>query len=360
MEAGVKGVLSHLDNNVLVQRLINNEWTVDPAFTSYSTLNEQIGAAYVSTKWQAGSQWQINSGLRYEYTHTSIGTPTRKNLINRKYGYIFPSIFLSKALDKEKDVQFSYSRRITRPTYNDIAPYVFFWGPNTFSAGNTSLWPAVSDAVKAGYHVKQWTISLQLSHSKNEINSYQPERDSQSNSLIYRSQNLNYLNTIGLTNSYSFNIASWWEVQNNLTAQYQVAQTSHLPNNVKFGLYGLNMNLVSILKLPNDFAIEISGFYQSKLLAGIGQYLPQGSLNGGIQKKFGENGTLKLAMDDILYTNFWRIKTHLPQNNLDTYFNYDFHNQFVRMTYSWKLGNNKLGSVKSKSGSEEERERVTN
>jgi outer membrane receptor protein involved in Fe transport len=168
-EAGIKAVRSNLDNNVLVQRLKDDIWTTDTGFTSYSNLREEASAVYISTKWQAGKQWQINGGLRYEYTHTSIGTPTQKKLVDRKYGYLFPSVFLKKDIDMGKDFQFSYSRRITRPTYNDIAPFVFLWGPNTFSAGNTSLYPSISDAVKAGYHAKQWIVSLQFSHSKNEI-----------------------------------------------------------------------------------------------------------------------------------------------------------------------------------------------
>ena len=359
-EAGIKAVTSSLDNNVSVQRWANNAWAIDPVFTSYSSLSEQIEAAYISTKWKAGKNWQVNSGLRYEYTHTSISTPTQKDLINWKYSHFFPSFFLKKDLGMQKEIQFSYSRRITRPTYNDIAPYVFFWGPNTFSGGNTSLKPAISDAIQAGYHVKQWIISLQFSHSKDEINSYQPERDSQSNNFIYRSQNLKYLNTIGLTNSWSFNIATWWEVQTNLTAQYQIAQISHLQNNSKVNLYGLNFNLINSLKLPKDFSIEISGMYQSKLLSGISEYLPVGSLNAGVQKKFGEKGTLRLAMDDIFNTNYWKIKTYKPQDNLDSYFKYDFHNRFIRLTYTRNFGNNKLRSVKLKSGSEEERGRITN
>jgi hypothetical protein len=360
VEAGVKAVTSHLDNNVQVHRLINDVWTVDPFFTSYSTLREQTGAAYASTKWKAGPQWQVNSGLRYEYTHTTIGTPTMKNLVNRKYGYFFPAISIKKELASEKDFQFSYSRRITRPTYNDIAPYVFFWGPSTFSSGNTSLWPAISDALKIGYHVKQWIISLQYNHSRKEIIAYQPENDSQSQNLIYRSQNLRYANTIGLTNSYSFTVAAWWEVQSNLTATYQTARTSHLPENAGFHLYGLNVNVnvTNVFQLPKNFALEISGFYQSRLLAGIAEYLPQGSLNAGIQKKMGEKGTWQLAMDDILDTNYWRIKTNMPQNNLDTSFNYNFHNQFIRLSYSRTLGNNRLRTIKLKSGSEEERGRV--
>jgi hypothetical protein len=358
MEAGIKGVTSQLDNDVSVYRLINDVWTADPFFTSYSMLSEQTGAAYVSTKWKAGHRWQVNSGIRYEYTHTTIGTPERKNLVDRKYGYFFPAISLKKELDSEKDIQFSYSRRITRPTYNDMAPYVFFWGPSTFSSGNTSLWPAISDALKAGYHMKQWIISLQYSHSRKEIVGYQPENDSHSQNLIYRSQNLKYANTIGLTNSYSFTVAAWWEVQSNLTVHYQTAQTSHLSENTGFRLYGLNMNVTNVFQFPKNFALEISGSYQSRLLAGIAEYLPQGSLNAGIQKKMGEKGTWQLAMDDILDTNYWRIKTTMPQNNLDTFFNYNFHNQFIRLSYSRKLGNNRLRSVKLRSGSEEERGRV--
>jgi hypothetical protein len=149
-------------------------------------------------------------------------------------------------------------------------------------------------------------------------------------------------------------------VQSNLTAQYQVAKTSHLPNNTTLHLYGVNLNVVNLIKLPKDFSIEISGMYQSKSLAGISQFLPMGSLNAGIQKTFGEKGTLRLSMDDILYTSSWRIKTDAPEVNLNTYFYYDWHNQFIRLTYTRNLGNNKLRSVKVKSASEEERGRVGN
>ena len=358
IEAGIKGVTSSLTNNVLTQKLENDVWVTDPVFTSYSNLSEQVGAAYVSTKWNPGKDWQINTGLRYEYTHTSIGTPTQKDIVNRKYGNLFPSLALKKDLDAKKDLEFSYSRRISRPTYNDIAPFVFFWSPTSFSAGNTTLLPAISDAVKIGYHVKRWIISLQFSHSKNEIGFFQPETDSQSN-LIYRSQNLKYLNTLGLVNSLSFNIASWWEVQTNVTAQYLVARTIHLQNNTTIPNYGVNINVINSLKLPKDFAIEVSGMYQSKTLWGISEFLAVGSLNAGVQKKLGK-GILRLSIDDIFNTNNWKLKTNLPGNNLNSYFDYDFHTRYARLTYTRSFGNKKLQSVKLQSGAEEERARVAN
>ncbi|MEP7110155.1 MAG: TonB-dependent receptor [Ferruginibacter sp.] len=360
LDAGIKAVASHLDNNVLAQKWTNGVWTIDSNFTSYSTLREQTGAVYISTKWKIGSEWQINSGLRYEYTHTSISTPTQKDIINRKYGYLFPSLFLKKDFSKENDVQVSYSRRITRPTYNDIAPFVFFWGPNTFSAGNTSLYPAISDAFKIGYHTKETILSLQFSHSKNEISSWQPGVDSITNNLTYRALNLQYLNTTSLTYSRSFIITNWWKVQSNPNAQYQVAQTSGVQHNVKFHLYGFNVNLVNALTLPKEFSVEITGIYYSKSFSGISVYLPVTLLNVGIQKKFGDKGTLRFAIDDILHSGYWKIKTHSLQNNVESYFNYDFNTRYIRLTYTRKFGNNRMKSVKVKSGTDEERGRVNN
>jgi hypothetical protein len=100
--------------------------------------------------------------------------------------------------------------------------------------------------------------------------------------------------------------------------------------------------------------------YQSRSLKGISEYLPFGSVNAGIQKRFGEKGTLKIAMDDIFNTDFWKIRSYAPENNVNTSFVYKFHNQYIRLTYTKSFGNNKLRTVKLKSGSEEERERIRN
>ncbi|WP_276372252.1 TonB-dependent receptor [Chryseolinea sp. H1M3-3] len=359
LEAGVKAVVSTLSNDILVKRTANDTWAIDPAFTSNSNLREYINAAYVSSKWTPDDRWQISTGLRYEYTHTSIGTPTEKNLVDRKYGYFFPSISLKKDFDHERDLQFSFSRRITRPTYNDMAPFVFFWGPSTFSGGNTTLRPAVSNAFKIGYHVKNWLISLHFNHSLNEITVWQPEIDSETN-VIYRAQNLKYLKTFGITTLYNIGIASYWEVQSNVTAQYQIAQTSQHQHHTRLHQYGINFNLINIVKLPRDFTIEISGMYQSKTLSGIAWFMSAGSLNAGIQKQFGKKGTLRFSIDDILNTNNWRIKTDMPEENLYSYFHYNFNNRFVRVTFTRTLGNHKPRVVKSKTGSDEERGRISN
>ncbi len=358
LAGGIKGVTSTLDNDVSVQRTNGDVWVTDPVFSSFSTLKEQVGALYISSKWESRREWQINSGIRYEITHTTISSLSQKNLINRRYGYFFPSLSITKKLDEEKGFSLSYSKRINRPTYNDIAPFVFFWSPNTFSSGNTSLYPAIINSIAVGYHLKQWTSSLQFSRNKNEISVLQPEVERESNTLTFRSQNLEYLNTLAFTNAFSFSIAEWWELQSNCIFQYQAAKTGHLLENETLNQFGININMINQIKLPKDFAVEISGMYQSKSLSGISTYLPLGSVNAGVQKSFGEKGVLRLAIDDLFNTNNWRISTRSTANNLDSYFEYRWHNRFVRLTYTWNFGNKGLRSLKVRSGSEEERSRI--
>ncbi|MBL0744668.1 TonB-dependent receptor [Chryseolinea sp. Jin1] len=208
-DAGVKASVTHLNNNVSTMRYADGAWLADPAFTSYADLDEKIAAAYVSGQWNPEVAWQINAGVRYEYTQTHIATPINAALVDRRYGNFFPNVSIRKNIGTEQDLQVSYARRITRPTYNDIAPYVFFWASNTFSSGNTALYPSLSDQFTISYRVKQWNISLQGTRALRAIAYLQPERVGQSADLIYRSQNTDYSNTLALVSSTALAIAPW-------------------------------------------------------------------------------------------------------------------------------------------------------
>jgi hypothetical protein len=124
---------------------------------------------------------------------------------NRRYGYLFPNLMVRREFGDEKSVSFLYSRRISRPTYNNIASYAAFWSSTAFTAANTYLLPAVSDAVSIDFHHTSWTFSVQYSYTENEITPLQPTIIQESNTLIYRSENLDHLNSLSFSTSYNFN-----------------------------------------------------------------------------------------------------------------------------------------------------------
>jgi hypothetical protein len=355
-DAGVKAAISSFDNNVDVQRRQDDVWTDDSRFTSRSTMQERILAAYVSTAWRNLTNWEVTVGLRYENTHTDIQVAQEQTLV-RNYGNLFPQLSVKKRINNTGEFYFGYSRRINRPTYNDMAPYVFFWSSESFSSGNTYLLPALSDVMTVGLRYGGWGWVLTYSHTGMPIAPIQPEAGERE-TLILQSQNLKFLNAGSLAVSYAAGLFRWWDINAGVTLQHQVARTLALTFDDDRSLWGINASANSTFKLPAALSFEVSGTWQSRALSGVSDFLPYGSLNAGLARRLGKNGNLKLSVDDLLYTSEWRIRTSSPANNLNLQFDYDWHNRFVRLSYTWTPGKGNHQQRKSISGSTEERQRV--
>ncbi len=79
---------------------------------------------------------------------SNLGTKEAANLISRKYGELFPTIYISHKINGVNQVSLSYNRRITRPTFNDLAPFTIFFDPKTFYSGNPTLQPAIANTLQ--------------------------------------------------------------------------------------------------------------------------------------------------------------------------------------------------------------------
>ena len=361
LETGVKGSLSEFSNRVGVSDLVENVWVENDTFTQDADLSEKTAAGYLSGNWTPAENLRINAGLRFEYTDRFLSTPETPGLVDVQDGYLFPSLFIQKNMQNEKSVGFSYARRITRPTFNDLAPFVFFVDPKTFLSGNSDLNPAISDALKLDYTQKQWLISLQYSYTKDAIAPFQPVLNESTNEQTYSTQNLSYFQTYAINTSFPLFFAPWWELRTNLSGNYQVFRTEHYNKNPTQNTYVFTANITNTIDLPREFSFEVSGFYQSKSVWGIMEIRPLGWLNAGVQKRVASGrGMLRLSANDILQTNVWNGITDLPSANLDSQFIYDLKERNVQLTFTWNFGNNKIKSMNVSTGSEEEQRRVTN
>jgi outer membrane receptor protein involved in Fe transport len=362
LETGIKGSFSGLDNEVVVDRLQQENWTSDTTFSQKIDMTENILAAYSNFHLQINPKTSLQAGLRWEHTFTNINSPVQNNLVLRKYHNLFPSLFLSRELTKNHSVQFSYSRRITRPTFNNLVPFVSFKDPYSFWSGNSMLKPTITDAMQASYSLKKkYIVSLQASFDRNAIN-WLVRLDPETNK-----QNV-YIANVDRTNTYSLNlniplvITSWWQMQNNLSMIWQRNNTLYEGSRLQLnGRYG-RINNTHNIQLPSNFTLEVSAYYQTKALFGVFRQRSQGSINIGIQKKLPKEwGTINLSISDIFWTNRFIIKLAYPSVNLDQTF-YNYHEPHViRLTYSINFGNKNMKAFTRRStGSEEERHRVGN
>jgi len=360
METGLKGTLSRFDNDVTVSRVENGIPVNDPSLTAKYNLEESIGAAYTSLDVNLGEQFDLKLGLRYEYTNSNLGTEEQADIVDRQYGNFFPSAFLSKTFNDHHSANLSYSRRITRPTFNDMAPFVIFLDPYTFFSGNAALQPSISNNVKVDYRFKSALLSIQYTLEDSAIARFQSRTIEGTNQQLIAAENMRNRKTASATIAFPLHIAEWWNMQNNLIGVWQEANTFFDGDPIRVRTKNLQVVWINSFTLPHDFSAELVGFYRSKGLFGTTVALPMGALNVGVQKKFNHNwGTLRLGIDDLLNSLKFQSEVNFPEYNLVSKADLDFSQRTFKLTYSRNFGSTKVKAARRRStGSEEERGRV--
>jgi len=359
-ESGMKGTRTRFDNDILVENQINGEWIANPLFSADYTMEEDIAAVYSSFTIKLNESSNLKAGLRYEYTRANLGTLVEPDIVDRKYGNFFPSVFYTKNFDDNNQFQASYSRRINRPNFNQLAPFFIFYDPTTIETGNPGLQPSITNAAMLNYRWKVVQFSAQYSYENDVIAEFQPSIDIDNDIQVNGSANLESMQVAAATLSFPIQLTKWWEMRNNITAQWQKIKDDTEGNNLEFERKSWYYNGSMNFTLAHGFSAELSGYYFSKALYGALDSHPFGELNVGVQKELpNNNGTLKLNVTDILFTGNWTGTILLPENNFYYKGYYQFSERTFRLTYSRNFGNSKLKEARSRStGSEEERNRV--
>lgn len=360
LETGLKGTLAEFTNVVSFEKLNQRNWLKDPSLSSIYTLKENYSAAYISLNFAAGKKTTIKGGLRYEYTNSNLGSEREKNIVDRHYGKLFPTFFLSHKLNEKNSFNISFSRRITRPTFNDLAPFTYYINRNNVYVGNPALQPAISNAVSAAYTFKKYFLQISYTHEDNTIENFQPTIDSAANKQIKTTANLANQKLLAVTLSVPVTLTDWWTMQYNITGNWQQVNGQYLNDQLSIEQKYFTINMTQAFTLPKDFSIELTGSYKSKNLWGITVYKPLTILNFGIRKKLSPKDNFYFSVNNILHNlSDIRLYTNMPEKNLVG----DFYGRWLwrtfKLTYTRSFGNRKLKASRTrKTGAEEEKGRV--
>ncbi|MFR9503852.1 MAG: TonB-dependent receptor [Rikenellaceae bacterium] len=86
-----------------------------------------IASGYISTDLSYDEKWLINAGLRYEYSNQYVNYSTGSKDDTREYKKhdIFPALNIKYNLDTKNQVRFAVSRTVTRPSFIEMAPFLY-------------------------------------------------------------------------------------------------------------------------------------------------------------------------------------------------------------------------------------------
>jgi outer membrane receptor for ferrienterochelin and colicin len=298
-------------------------------------------------------------GLRYEYLNSVLDSEQEKGIIDLNYGRLFPTFYLSQKLNSSNTVQFSYSKRIDRPTFNELAPFIIFITPETYLSGNEKLLPAFSNILKMDYQVKSVIITVSHTATTDAIARFQPKMSEDNTKQYFISRNLDKSSSLSVVLAFPITMTEWWKMQNNFNWLRQQVTTDYesLALDITQAYYQINTS--QSFTFTKSLSGEISGFYRSQFLTGVGIAKPLARVDVGAQWKVSENSRFNLNVTDAFKTSIFRGVADIPELNIYSRWELDFEPRVYRLTFTHSFGNAALKVRKRNSASEEEKSRIT-
>ena len=354
LEAGAKFSSVKTDNDLQAQIDEGNGYINDTTRTNRFIYTEKITAGYLNLNKQF-KKTSVQLGLRSEYTQSN-GDLMGQSAVKRSYLNFFPSVFINQTLNDKNEISFSYSRRIDRPGYDDLNPFVYYLDPYTFSQGNAFLRPQYTNNFEFNYtYNKSVNVSLGYSRTTDVIAELVL---TQGQKTFETHQNLQIQDSYNINITTPYTITKWWTGNVNLNGFYLGFKSNGVNNqgNLNNGQAAFQAKTTQTLTF-GSYRFEIMGDYQSALTYSIFKIKPRYGVDAGVSHSFADKkANIKLALDDIFYLRRNNVSSQVLNNDFQVRQKGD--SRVGRITFTYNFGNSKIKSREHRSGADDEKGRV--
>jgi outer membrane receptor protein involved in Fe transport len=231
----------------------------------------KVYAGYLSANFKLFNFLDIKSGARYEATDVKIDYP---NTSIPSYGILVPTIVFSHNFDKSKTLKLAFSRRIERPEYRELNPFINLSDPYNISTGNLYLKPKIGNNFELGYNTsfkKGGNLYVSLierinTQDKKQLTTFYPSYligdSTYSNVSVTTNENIGEEYNSGISVSGSYPVTSKLNLRGNLMITHRYQVTHLRMGNLSTGIR-TRLNLNATYQLPKDLVLELFGFYSS-------------------------------------------------------------------------------------------------
>ena len=382
------GIRAEFNNNTSS----NAYYTVDPvtgqqllpatSVVDYKS-NDRVLAAYANFSNKI-KNFGYQLGLRAESSNYKGDLTLTNEKFNIDYAIsLFPSVFLNQKLKHDQEIQLNYSRRINRPNFWQLTPFIDSSDILNPSIGNPGLKPEFTNSIEFSYqkvfkNKNNFLASIYYKNTNDLISRFQEVRTepiSGKEQLISTYVNANSSYVTGLELTMKNNITKWWELTSNVnlfTSKISLEDPA-VPKQDQFASWFAKIN--NTFKASKKLSFQLSGSYQSKTIlppGGSGGNSGGGGGRGGGHGGFGQTssaqgyvrpayyfdagvrytflkedrGTLSLNINDIFRTRISDVHSETAGYVQDVVRRRDA--QVVRLNFSWKFGKFDMNLFKRK------------
>lgn len=358
LEAGVKSSMVKTDNKVNYLR--NNVSDVNR--NNHFLYDENINAAYAIFS-KTVKKVEITAGLRLENTISKGHQLSNDSSFKREYTNLFPNLAVGYTISDKNQLNFSYSRRIMRPDYDDLNPFTFFLDSLTYGQGNPYLQPQFTNNFEISHTYNKFLTTTVNYTQTNDIITQMLKQNNEKNETYQTQENFNNMKQIGIAVMANFPVTKWWNTNvytnvfnNHYTGVYNNGLKND-PVDIQFTSFGGNVtNTFTIGK--KGWSAELSGWYRSKVADGILVANEMYAVNSGISKTMlQKKGTLKVGIRDIFYTQ--KFSGYARYSDVDVNIAARRDSRQVNVSFTYRFGKSNIAPErKRKSSASEEQNRV--
>lgn len=350
LETGIKSGYVNTDNTAGYFNIISGDKQVDINKTNRFKYKENINAGYINLAKEI-KKWGLQAGLRVENTNNSglqFGNPQRTDsAFKNSYTGLFPNVFVSYKANEKNQFSFSYGRRISRPDYEDLNPFLFFIDNYTYEQGNPFLQPSIANTVEASHTYRDFlTTSVNYTHTKalfTEV--FEPN----GNAIVVTHRNYGSSDNASVSVSAQVPVAKWWMAIPYGEYNYSSYKGQFTSGNVNVDASTFTFNMSNQFTFKKGWSAELSGFYRTKGIEGQIIIHPLWQMSAGVQKQvLKKKGTVKLNVRDI----FRSMNPHGEINiqSTDARFSQNRDSRVATISFSYRFGKPLKGIKTRKSG----------
>lgn len=301
---------NNIDHKMYEWNVPAQEWVLSMPLSNDLKHREYIPAAYAMYSSKINDKLTYKVGARVEYSYVTLRSEKEQLDDHSDCWFVSPQFQLNYAATKNWKITFGLSRRISRPTYPQLNPYINLVDNNTYETGNVHLRPEKVNKLDFGYSYKGKKITIvgnaYCNYTQDYIGQMAYLKD---NILIVSYFNEDMDLKTGVDHNLQFNFTKWFTMDIATNTYY--TRSRGVVDSVDFINQGWVNNSNATLTFKPVKGMQITAQY----FVTTPQYFPQFTsktihyCNIGIRQSFLKNSlTVSALLTDVFNTRRWDIR----------------------------------------------------
>ncbi|MBP2282958.1 outer membrane receptor protein involved in Fe transport [Flavobacterium sp. CG_23.5] len=337
LELGLESRIENTRNNFLKDNSYNSEFAYDRnIYSAYATVSKQWG------------KWSAQAGTRFEkYNAKALFKKVNENdaTFNDDLFTLYPSGFINYNQSDKNTFNFSVSRRVDRPSIDQVNPIREWSTPQIDSEGNPNLFPQFTNSYELNYTRKtkigSITSGVFYRRINDEITRTLFENPNNSSKLILSYANLNDNNAYGFEISGNLDFKKWWSANISFDAYNKKTKGIVANEFVEVDVTTFNTRISNTFKPSKNLRLQLSGMYRGRDLGLQFERKPMWKIDmGSSYTVLKGSGTITARFSDVFNTMNFAFEGSKPKRQQGQ-FNWESQTAYVGFNYRFGSGKNK-------------------